>query len=366
MIDYDELTSLSWEQKKKYRNAINCGYFDTFQLNPRSWKHSFAGAYLWKHPDRVKLMNTFREIVGDIPVWEDVTDTNLKDLLEELFEQGLAPSSIRTMCGELKAVLNDNYKSCPCPRDDFNRILSVKRTVSQFVYLTRKEMEKVIRYKPQSALETFVKRNFVVQLLTGARRIDAERLSLSNCDMGTGMLSYVPKKTPGIVVTVPVDERLRLRDYLSNTTKRATDQATFNDTIRAICRKCDIDTICSIDKGGKSVTEEKWKLVSSHTARRSFATNLYLAGISLEDIALMMGHGKNIETTKRYICAERKVSKFIASYFKPERKQPDSIDAYSYNKGVDDVLSVLTKEEIISPDGLVYRAIEDMKQSMTD
>ena len=73
------------------------------------------------------------------------------------------------------------------------------------------------------------------------------------------------------------------------------------------------------------MTAEKWELVSSHTARRSFATNLYISGVALEDIAMMMGHGKNIETTKRYICAERALNPNVMSYF--QQQPPTTTEA---------------------------------------
>jgi integrase len=45
-------------------------------------------------------------------------------------------------------------------------------------------------------------------------------------------------------------------------------------------------------RGGKTttVTEPKWNLVGSHTARRSFATNAYLSGVPTISIMKMTGH----------------------------------------------------------------------------
>lgn len=316
-----QIKSLSYEQRKKYKHAIKQGYFRGYDDNPRLWRHSFAGTFLWKNPGRTKIVDTLKGIIGHVPQWDDIDETTLKDLVTELEERGLAPSSIRTMCAELKAVLNDNKKLVPCDRDDFTSILSVKGTTSQAVYLTREEMLRIINYPPHTDLERYVKRNFCVGMLTGARRVDAERLTMANCDMKTNILSYVPQKTPGIVVHVPVDERLSLREFLQDDTQRNVCQNTFNDVIRHICMTLRINAEVAITKAGDHVTAPKWQFVSSHTARRTFATNLYLAGISLEDIALMMGHGKNIETTKRYICAARELSSDVLSYFQPKPEE---------------------------------------------
>lgn len=358
-MNEDNIRMLTYEQKVKYRAAIAAGYFGGYDANPREWRHTFIGSYIWKYPGRVKMMTTLGNILGHTPTWDDMTEYTLKDLVEELYEQGKAPSSIKTLCGELKAVLNDNHKIVPCDKDDYQRILSIKGTVSQAVYLTREEMSRVIAYKPAGELQRYVHRNFVVEMLTGARLVDSIGLSINNCDKQTGLLSYVPKKTPGIVVRVPIDERFKLRRFLADHKKRNTGIDVFNETVRAICRNCKINTLSTITRANKTVTTEKWRLVSSHTARRTFATNLYLAGVTLEDIAIMMGHGKNIETTKRYICAERQVTPAVIAYFKPtsENDMLPNDKTSIYNKAISDVVEVLDTLEMLEPDGIVYREI---------
>jgi site-specific recombinase XerD len=311
----EEIRGLSLEQNKKYKFAIECGYFDKWEEDPRRWKHTFCGAFIWKYPTRVKVLNILKDMIGNIPVWDDLNDELIRDLVDELSEQQLAMSSVKTMCAELKAVLNENIRHVPST--NFSKILSVKGTASQAVYLTNSEMDIILAYKPQTATEQYVHRNFCVGMLTGARRVDCEKLTISNCDIETNMLSYVPQKTPGIVVRVPVDERHGLRMFLADRNGEPCCPATFNDIIRDICERIGIDTVCTVVKGGRTLTGPKYEHVSSHTARRTFATNLYLAGVSIEDIAMMMGHGKNIETTKRYICAERTLNPNVMSYFQP-------------------------------------------------
>lgn len=310
-----ELKGLSLDQNKKFRFAIECGYFDTWEEDPRRWKHSFIGAFIWKYPSRVKVLNMLKDIVGHLPVWDDLDDETLRDLVDELTEQKLATSSIKTMCAELKALLNENRKHVPST--DFAKILSVRSVATKSVYLTTHEMELFMSYKPKTETEHFVHRNFCVAMMTGARLVDAIKLSISNCDIETNMLSYVPQKTPGIIVHVPVDERHGLRMFLADTAVAECCRDTYNDIVRRICCIVGINTRCTAVKAGVSKTAPKYEHVSSHTARRTFATNLYLAGVSIEDIALMMGHGTNIETTKRYICAERSLNPNIMSYFQP-------------------------------------------------
>ena len=72
---------LSEPQIEKYSNAIRQGYFDDYHGN--EWRHTFYGAWIWKHPNRVKAVSRFRDLVGHLPQWEDVTEDNLCAKLRE-------------------------------------------------------------------------------------------------------------------------------------------------------------------------------------------------------------------------------------------------------------------------------------------
>ena len=58
----------------------------------------------------------------------------------------------------------------------------------------------------------------------------------------------------------------------------------------------------SITKGGTRIdlSKEKWELVSTHTARRSFATNYYLKGFPTLTIIAIIGH-KTEKSFRKYI-----------------------------------------------------------------
>ena len=51
---------LTPEQKEKYSNAIRKGYFATY--DGYAWRHTFYGAFIWKHPGRVKVVNIFKSL----------------------------------------------------------------------------------------------------------------------------------------------------------------------------------------------------------------------------------------------------------------------------------------------------------------
>lgn len=88
-----------------------------------------------------------------------------------------------------------------------------------------------------------------------------------------------------------------LREILNKygTTQLPTiSQVSHNKNIKVICKIAGIKERIkiSITKGGERTEEIKYELVSSHTARRSGATNMYREGIPLEYIQMILGHSK--------------------------------------------------------------------------
>jgi len=59
----------------------------------------------------------------------------------------------------------------------------------------------------------------------------------------------------------------------------------------------------------------KWKFVSSHTGRRTFATLLYLHGSGVTTIANLMGHSNPQITWRNYICAEKSLDEHTLQFF---------------------------------------------------
>lgn len=60
----------------------------------------------------------------------------------------------------------------------------------------------------------------------------------------------------------------------------------------ALIESLDTKVSTSITKAGKNITttNKKYKLLTTHTARRSFATNLYLDGVPSYTIMRITGH----------------------------------------------------------------------------
>ena len=320
-----KLKTRDWErlltatQQEKYKNAIAHGYFADY--HGREWRHdTFYGAYIWKHPNRVKIIERFKGIIGRNPLWEDITDDNLRDLIETL-KDNYSPNSVKTIMAEIKAVIRANGLSKDIPSLGFSSILKGKNVPVQAVYLTDEEIKRIIDYRPRTSLKRYVQKMFVLECLTGARLSDCMNITADNIDDTGRMLVYVAKKTK-TEVHVPIHRWLRPflvsgehdGEYASGTTI-----GSYNNALRDICQECGIRKRVRVFMSGKQKVGEKWTFVSSHTGRRSFATNLATKGIPVEQISLLMGHmhgnTPNIEMTQRYIVGKMSIDSNVMKIF---------------------------------------------------
>jgi integrase len=314
-------TKLSFEQQQKYSRAIRQGYFRNYDENPREWRHSFVGMFLQKHPKRVLTLDILRDLLGHIPEWKDFDDMLVRDFVTSYSEgwdgrKPPSPNSVRTICAELRATLNECVNG-EVTATHMKKDLAKKSEPSQAVFLTETEILEIESYVTESDIERYAKKIFLIEAYTGARACDSVRLTPENCDMDTNTLSYVSQKTKTLV-TVPIHHNLM--KYLSDPIKRDMCLSVYEDAIRRICRKCGIDTKMRLFRRGKEKSGEKWRFVTSHTARRSFATNLFLRRVDPPTIAQFMGHASPDMTIRRYIIGKRDVTDEALAFFKDGRE----------------------------------------------
>jgi len=118
----------------------------------------------------------------------------------------------------------------------------------------------------------------------------------------------IHQKKTGAKVSIPCKKELIAILEKYNYNLPHFEDQTINRHIKDIARVAGLTDLVTIEtsKGGvrKKETVEKYKLVMSHTARRTGATLMYLAGIELFDIMKVTGH-TTPEMLKRYIKADQ-------------------------------------------------------------
>jgi site-specific recombinase XerD len=163
---------------------------------------------------------------------------------------------------------------------------------------------------------------FLLDCNTGLRFADLKELSVQNIKNGE-YLDVITQKTDQQVI-IPLNPTVkRILNKYGEPPKPISNQK-MNDYIKEICEMAKINGLETITKtiGGKKVSKtiERWKLASNHTARRSFATNLYLMKMDTHSIMMMTGH-KTEKQFLKYIRVSRLQNAVMASehtFFKPK------------------------------------------------
>ena len=133
---------------------------------------------------------------------------------------------------------------------------------------------------------------FLIGCWTGLRFSDFTRIRPENIQ--NDILTIVQQKTRGRVV-IPLHPVVKsiLDKYNGNLPKCVSNQK-FNAALKDLGKYAGLNdrVTKTITKGGHEITTSyyKWQLISSHTGRRSFATNLYLGGVPSVSIMKITGH----------------------------------------------------------------------------
>jgi len=201
---------------------------------------------------------------------------------------------------------------------DHKDFITIKKD-TESIYLTTEELlrihnlditaELLKEYKPDLNNEQVrqklislpvVRDRFLIGAFTGLRVSDFGRLS--DAHIGEFIRIITTKtKQPVVIPIHPVIKEIISHGF--DFCVVVSDQK-INEHIKEIAELAKIDDVVLVNKnkGGKIISEDKrkWELVTTHTARRSFATNAYKSGVPTLAIMKITGH-KTEASFLRYI-----------------------------------------------------------------
>ena len=217
----------------------------------------------------------------------------------------LASNTIGKDIKTLKVVMNEaterglntnlQYKS---------RKFSVTRENTDAIYLTEKEVLELesLGLTNNKKLDN-VRDLFLVGCYTGLRYSDYSILKPEQINDGFIETTQIKTGEPVVIPIHPTVEKIIVK-YNGKLPRSISNQKT-NEYLKELGKlmpSLSATTSKTFTKGGMKVTQtfEKWEVLCSHTARRSFATNEYLAGTPTITIMAITGH-KTEKAFLRYI-----------------------------------------------------------------
>lgn len=226
-------------------------------------------------------------------------------------DHNLAANTVGKHIKTIKSFMNEATERGHNNNLEFRkRKFKTIREEADTVYLNIEELKKIesLTLTATPRLEK-VRDLFLIGCYTGLRFSDFTQINPENIVSNNTVIEVRTKKTSQRV-SIPLHKTVRaiLKKYNNNLPKAYTNQ-TMNDYLKEVISLAGIKEFVetTITKGGKVEKKavRKYKLVSTHTARRSFATNLYLAEVPSISIMKITGH-KTEKSFLQYIRVTQK------------------------------------------------------------
>ncbi|QXP60590.1 site-specific integrase [Olleya sp. HaHaR_3_96] len=211
-------------------------------------------------------------------------------------ENNLSSNTVGKHIKTIKSFLNEATERGINKNLEFrNKRFKTLREEADTIYLNIEELEKIekLNLKANPRLEK-VRDLFLIGCYTGLRFSDFTEINPENIVSNNTVIQVRTKKT-GQRVSIPLHKTVRkILEKYKNTLPKAYTNQTMNEYLKEVVSLAGIKELIetTITKGGKVEKNvlPKFKLVSTHTARRSFATNLYLAEVPSISIMKITGH----------------------------------------------------------------------------
>lgn len=180
------------------------------------------------------------------------------------------------------------------------------------ITLSVEEINRLAGLNGLSDLDTRIKDLFLIGVMCGQRFSDYSTIKPNQVKDGrvhflqqkTKVKTAIPLNLWAGLVPETLGEILERYGNTSPLIEGKQPDAILNERIKFLCRRAGIseqvEVISTIGDDANLTYCEKWQVISSHTARRTFATVWHRGKMSLASIALFTGH-KSVNQLKTYI-----------------------------------------------------------------
>lgn len=272
-------------------------------------KHSFVKfKSLKKH---VESFETFQKTKLNI---DEISQEQLEDFQTYLSTvKELNTQSTSKYIGILKIFLNWCVKRRHTKNIDFRYFTPTMQPDSLKAIITPDELETI--RKVDLGDKEYLKNArelFILSCLVGLRYSDYSRISqehLKYDENGEAYLEIRQQKTEEIIELPLIEESEKIVKKLLSGEVHSISNQKMNTYVKEVCKKAKIDEpFEKTTYRGKEKTViivKKYDLISTHTGRRTFATNLLNRGASAELVMNFTGH-RDYKSFKKYVNIPKK------------------------------------------------------------
>lgn len=268
---------------------------------------------------------------------DDLTPTFYANFVNFLYrERELKKNTVGKMVRNLKTIIKKAVPRSQRVNCEFADSEDCKAFAEEIdnIYLTEEELHKIAALEISIPYLDRVRDQFLLLAWTGCRYSDLGKLT-GEPIINKGFPCYkITQQKTGNEVTIPVlpETRNILEKYDYDMPKPMTNQK-FNEYIKVVAKQAGLTDKVDIKhtelgQDGEVVkvkrTYEKWQCVSAHTARRSFASNMYERDFPTLMIMAITGH----KTEKAFltyikISADKHAQKMYEQFIEQEKRRSE-------------------------------------------
>lgn len=272
-----EQNTLLTDQLKNYRDKLN--------NRPLKDRSAVASGTLKNYDTTIYRIKKYQTHFGNELLLSMLDfqfyDEYLKFAKKQL---SLSLNSIGKDIKNIKAVCNDaKDRGISVHENVFSRRFSAPSEKSSFVTITLSELDKLIEFEGPNYLEN-ARDWLVIGCWTGCRYADLIKLNNSNLTdykESSKAIHYIQSKTQKPVRLALHPQVISILAKRNWDFPRPISNVKFNEYIKILCKEVEMDELNvgivydSELKRKIKGKHPKWKLIKSHTCRRTFATNHY-------------------------------------------------------------------------------------------
>ena len=255
------------------------------------------------NPAKRQRRNTYNLLVrlmGTSAGWDGIDSAWYFRLVERMNAEKYSKNYQGSVIAKVKAVMMEGLKLKYHSNEEFREFRKPANDTDS-VYLTKTELDKLWNLELTDGMEKMVRDLLIIGCYTGARFEDFSTFTLDN--IVDGKFRYIQRKT-GERVVLPLSPRLKTALKRNGGKAPEVGQVVFNREVKTVCMKAGINDMVEVreSKGEGYVQKRvpKWKMVSSHTCRRTLCTLLDQEGVPMRQIMVVSGH-KNLASLLKYL-----------------------------------------------------------------
>lgn len=251
-------------------------------------------------------LSDYQRAMGRVITATNIDGHTLDQFAGFLISQGMSRNSASGRLRQLRTLLYWVGKPHPNPFDNYTIPADIYGSP---IYLTEEERDALYAFKWLSPAKKVQRDIFIFQCYTGCRVSDL--IALTPANVRDGWLVYIPKKTtrhepttielPLAPVALEIVERYKGADLHGRLLPFIAPQK-YNEAVQEVCRQAFLERPVMVfnPKTFETHPVPLWRVVTSHTARKTFIQIAYERTGDKRLVASMSGHSENSQAFNRY------------------------------------------------------------------